>query len=186
MSCHDTHKYYSGISLQNSKIYWSEFIYSSLVLRLCLIFCDVVNDHFQNVKSEFKSSPYHSHHSMLWLRTHFMQHSSVRGSLGRGKGDAKAVKWMAKTWEIAVARHLSQHTGTIGYMSNWKHAPMMETTSPKPARMRSDKRKRKQSGENESVRQMNTSGGWRVGGGRGYRVKLDIEFSIFPWRFGWS
>lgn len=115
-----------------------------------------------------------------------MQHSSVRGSLGGGKGDAKAVKWMTKTREIAVARHLSQHTRTMGYMSNWKHAPMMEITSPKPARMRSDKRKRKQSGENESVGQMNTSGGWRVGGGRGYRVKLDIEFSIFPRRSGWS
>lgn len=83
-----------------------------------------------------------------------------------------------KTGESAVARQLSRDTETKGYMSNWKHAPMTEITSQKPTRIRSDKMKRKQSGENESVRQMNTSGGWE-GGRRGYQVKLHLECSLF-------
>lgn len=83
-----------------------------------------------------------------------------------------------KTGKTAVARQLSRDTETKGYMCNWKHAPMTEITSQKPTRIRSDKMKRKQSGENESVRRMNTSGGWE-GGRRGYQVKLHLEFSLF-------
>lgn len=83
-----------------------------------------------------------------------------------------------KTGESAVARQLSRDNETKGYMSNWKHAPMTEITSQKRTRIRSDKVKRKQSGENESVRQMNTSGGWKEGR-RGYQVKLHLEFSLF-------
>lgn len=91
----------------------------------------------------------------------------------------QAAKWMIRQEQLLLLgsylRILKQRDTCLIE----KNAPMTEITSQKPTRIKSDKMKRKQSDENESVRQMNTTGGWE-GGRRGYQVKLHLEFSLFP------